>query len=75
MADDRTRWELRVEMYATEEQARDIKEQVQRLLCPDPDHRPPCPIPWSAHIYEAEGEDAAGLEQQYLIEHGGDSPD
>ncbi|MEO3892060.1 hypothetical protein [Nonomuraea sp. B5E05] len=73
MADDRTRWDLHVEMYATEEQAQEIKEQVQRLLCPDPGHRPPCAIPWSTSLYEAEGEDAAGLEEQYLIEHGGDS--
>ncbi|MDQ3787147.1 MAG: hypothetical protein M3422_07890 [Actinomycetota bacterium] len=25
----------------------DLKETVARLLCPDPDHAPPCPVPWS----------------------------
>ncbi len=25
----------------------DLKEPVARLLCPDPDHAPPCPVPWS----------------------------
>ncbi|MBN6052852.1 hypothetical protein JYK22_13020, partial [Nonomuraea sp. RK-328] len=64
---------LRLEMYATQEEARDVQEKVERLLCPDPDHRPPCPIPWSLSLYEAEGEDAAGLEAQYLIEHSADA--
>lgn len=25
----------------------DLKDAVARLLCPDPDHAPPCPVPWS----------------------------
>jgi hypothetical protein len=25
----------------------DLKDPVARLLCPDPDHAPPCPVPWS----------------------------
>lgn len=25
----------------------ELKETVARLLCPDPDHAPPCPVPWS----------------------------
>lgn len=25
----------------------DLKESVSRLLCPEPDHAPPCPVPWS----------------------------
>jgi hypothetical protein len=24
-----------------------LKDTVERLLCPDPDHAPPCPVPWS----------------------------
>jgi hypothetical protein len=58
-------------MYATAEQARDVEQRVQRLLCPDPDHRSPCPIPWSTGLFEAEGDVAADLEEQYLIERGG----
>ncbi|KAB2343409.1 hypothetical protein [Actinomadura rudentiformis] len=23
------------------------QDDISRLLCPDPDHAPPCPIPWS----------------------------
>jgi hypothetical protein len=25
----------------------DLKDTVARLLCPDEDHAPPCPVPWS----------------------------
>lgn len=24
-----------------------LKERVARVLCPDEDHPPPCPVPWS----------------------------
>jgi hypothetical protein len=24
-----------------------LKERVARMLCPDEDHPPPCPVPWS----------------------------
>jgi hypothetical protein len=43
-------WELRVGVYATEQQAEELKERVSRLLCPDPDHAPPCPMPWSITV-------------------------
>lgn len=25
----------------------ELKDAVARLLCPDPGHAPPCPVPWS----------------------------
>jgi hypothetical protein len=25
----------------------ELKDTVTGLLCPDPDHAPPCPVPWS----------------------------
>ena len=40
-------WELRVGVHCTAEQARDLVDRIQLLLCPDPGHPPPCPIPWS----------------------------
>lgn len=24
-----------------------VKERIARMLCPDEDHPPPCPVPWS----------------------------
>lgn len=43
-------WEIRVGVYATEAQANEAKERFVRLLCPDPEHEPPCPVPWSAWV-------------------------
>lgn len=40
-------WEVRVGLYCTDAEAAAIVEGIQRLLCPDPDHEPPCPVPWS----------------------------
>ncbi|MEU9621680.1 hypothetical protein ACIO8F_06035 [Streptomyces sp. NPDC087228] len=54
-------WEVRLGIYATEQQAEEVKEHIARLLCPDPDHAPPCPIPWSAslrHVSESGSEEA-----------------
>ncbi|GAA1639380.1 hypothetical protein [Georgenia ruanii] len=50
MAGDRRGWELRFGIWATEQQAHALLERVHRLLCPDPDHAPPCPIPWESAI-------------------------
>ncbi|MFI5493469.1 hypothetical protein [Actinoplanes sp. NPDC051859] len=50
MPEDVDIWEVRLGIYATEEQAAAIKEQVTRILCPDPDHAPPCPVPWTVQL-------------------------
>jgi hypothetical protein len=50
MSEQGSIWELRLGIYATEQQAEELKERVQRLLCPDPDHASPCPIPWSTAL-------------------------
>ncbi|MFF9345849.1 hypothetical protein [Streptomyces sp. NPDC014734] len=48
-------WEVRLGMYATPQQAEEIKERIARLLCSDPDHAPPCPIPWSVSLLHGAG--------------------
>jgi hypothetical protein len=30
-----------------------LKESIARMLCPDEDHPPPCPVPWSFGYREA----------------------
>ncbi|MEU9848119.1 hypothetical protein [Streptomyces sp. NPDC047985] len=53
-------WEVRLGIYATPQQAEEIKERIARLLCPDPDHAPPCPIPWSVSLRHEEGLEEEG---------------
>ncbi|MEU8568910.1 hypothetical protein AB0C51_11200 [Streptomyces pathocidini] len=71
-ADDPGVWEVRLGIYATRKQAEEVKEQITRLLCPDPDHAPPCPVPWSVsmlHASDLEDPDSyAELVEQARIE-------
>lgn len=65
--------EVRLGIYATQQQADQIKEQIVKLLCPDPDHAPPCPIPWSVMtMHESALDDDAyeELREQARIEQG-----
>lgn len=74
MPEDPTVWEVRLGIYATQHQAEEVKERIAKLMCPDPDHAPPCPIPWSTHVlHESDLEDPdfyAGLVEQARIEKG-----
>ncbi|MFE7796832.1 hypothetical protein [Nocardia sp. NPDC057440] len=47
MPDNSSVWELRLGIYATKQQAEETMDRIKELLCPDPEHAPPCPIPWS----------------------------
>lgn len=31
-----------------------LHEELTRLVCPDPEHQPPCPVPWAAHHVDGE---------------------
>lgn len=70
-------WELRLGMFATETEARRLAERIARLLCPDPDHASPCPVPWSValcpeeHLAPEEQRMYRDLEEQYRIESAG----
>ncbi|MFF8918504.1 hypothetical protein ACF08M_35680 [Streptomyces sp. NPDC015032] len=50
MSENPSVWEVRLGIYATQQQAEEVKEHITRLLCPDPGHAPPCPIPWSVSL-------------------------
>ncbi|GAA2224644.1 hypothetical protein [Streptomyces indiaensis] len=57
-AEDRPRvYEIHIHGYPTSQEALALQHPIERLLCPDPDHAPPCEIPWSFTL--ADGEDEA----------------
>ncbi len=47
MSESQGVWELRVGIFAIRQQAEEVMDRIKVLLCPDPEHAPPCPIPWS----------------------------
>ncbi|MYX31038.1 hypothetical protein GTY75_31195 [Streptomyces sp. SID8381] len=73
MSEEPSVYELRLGVFATQEQAEEVKERIARLLCPDPDHAPPCPIPWSVSLLDAsdldEPDSYADLVEQARIEN------
>ncbi|MFF7485854.1 hypothetical protein ACFZBC_10195 [Streptomyces luteogriseus] len=40
-------YEIRIHGCPTALEALALQDPIERLLCPDPDHAPPCEIPWS----------------------------
>ncbi|MFD5951160.1 hypothetical protein ACFWAZ_35690 [Streptomyces collinus] len=47
-AEDRPRvYEIRIAGHPSTEAALALQDPIKRLLCPDPDHAPPCEVPWS----------------------------
>lgn len=76
MESERKIFEIRVGIYASDEQARDLLDQIRLMLCPDPEHQSPCPVPWAIGILsEAEHPETVSypdLKEQYRVEHQGD---
>jgi hypothetical protein len=52
-------FEIRIHGYPTSQEALALQDPIERLLCPDPDHAPPCEIPWSFAL--AGGDDGAPI--------------
>ncbi len=50
-------YEIRIHGYPSPEEALALQAPIKLLLCPDPDHAPPCEVPWSFTL--AGGDDGA----------------
>ncbi|MEV0371781.1 hypothetical protein AB0I10_18445 [Streptomyces sp. NPDC050636] len=44
--------EIRVGLPVSRQQMDRLREELARVACPDPEHRSPCPIPWSTGYTE-----------------------
>ncbi|MCI2237788.1 hypothetical protein MO973_16375 [Paenibacillus sp. TRM 82003] len=53
-------YEIRIGLWATEEQAFAVKERLTRALCPESEHSGPCEIPWSSAVLPPEAVDEGG---------------
>jgi hypothetical protein len=59
-------YEIRIHGCLSVQEALALQEPVKRLLCPDPDHRPPCDVPWSFTLGDDEQADD-GIEATVLV--------
>ncbi|GGO54665.1 hypothetical protein GCM10012287_44140 [Streptomyces daqingensis] len=66
MSEEQGVFEVRLGIYATREQAEEVKERIVRMLCPDPGHPPPCPIPWSVMLSDGPELEEDGLYDDLL---------
>lgn len=64
-------WKIEAVIWADEDQVSDLGSDFERVLCPDPEHQPPCPIPWEIDWHPLEDTDPAveSLALQVAIEY------
>jgi hypothetical protein len=54
-------YEIRIHGCPSSEEALALQDPVERLLCPDPDHAPPCDVPWSFTLAGEDADDTTAL--------------
>ncbi|MBD0736450.1 hypothetical protein [Streptomyces sp. CBMA29] len=42
-------WQVKIALVATAAEHEHVMDKLSAVLCPDPDHEGPCPIPWAMH--------------------------
>lgn len=50
-------YEIRIHGCPNIEETLALQDPITRLLCPDPDHTPPCDVPWSFALAADETDD------------------
>ncbi|MFD6171610.1 hypothetical protein [Streptomyces coeruleorubidus] len=60
-------YEIRIHGCLSVQEALVLKESVKRLLCPDPDHAPPCDVPWSCFAVGDDERAVDGIEATVLV--------
>ena len=60
-------FEIRIGLWATQEQAFEVQERLIRALCPEPEHSGPCEIPWSSAVLEPEAVEEGGDHYDELV--------
>ncbi|MFE7897444.1 hypothetical protein ACFU3E_07900 [Streptomyces sp. NPDC057424] len=54
-------YEIRIHGCPSSEEALALQDPIERLLCPDPDHAPPCEVPWSFTLAGEDADDSTAL--------------
>ncbi|MGI5437709.1 hypothetical protein ACQEV4_09780 [Streptomyces shenzhenensis] len=48
-AEQRRLWQVTIGLVATAAQHEELMDRLADVLCPDPEHEGPCPVPWGMH--------------------------
>ncbi|WP_432572300.1 hypothetical protein [Kineococcus sp. SYSU DK005] len=60
-------YEIRIGLWATQEQAWQVHERLIRALCPEPQHSAPCEIPWSSAVLAPQAVDEGADRYDELV--------
>lgn len=60
-------YEIRIHGCVSVQEALALQEPVKRLLCPDPDHAPPCDVPWGFISLGDDEQADDGIEATVLV--------
>ncbi|MCH5677334.1 hypothetical protein [Streptomyces gilvus] len=56
---------MKIALIATAAQHEEVMDRIVEVLCPDPGHDGPCPIPWGMH--SVNGESLSHRERKALL--------
>ncbi|MER6496909.1 MULTISPECIES: hypothetical protein [Streptomyces] len=56
---------MKIALIATAAQHEELMDRIVEVLCPDPGHDGPCPIPWGMH--SVNGESLSHRERKALL--------
>lgn len=48
-------WQVKIALVATAVEHEELLDRLGEVLCPDPDHEGPCPVPWAMHSLNQDG--------------------
>lgn len=54
--------EIRIGLVTNRPKLNALREELTRIVCPDPEHASPCPVPWTS---SCSGNDESGLGHRY----------
>ncbi len=57
-------WKVTISVIATAQQVEQLTDRFVEVMCPDPGHEGPCPVPWALHV--TDGGSLSKAEQKRL---------
>ena len=56
-------------VWATDQETEQVVDQIAHLLCPDPEHPGPCPIPWGITAREIADDSPEAADLAIQVRH------
>jgi hypothetical protein len=57
--------QVQVGLLGSRPQMDTVRDQLTRVICPDPEHRSPCPMPWASGYTDSGSDEDGRLDRRY----------